>query len=216
MNLRDRVQAIEDLSLREKALITATVCALIISLAQFFLVDPRLQKREVLTAQHNNLLATNGRLQLQLDGKLLMPRYTRQKVLEKEISALEIQLEREAGLIREETVAMVAADQMPDLLQELLSEQDVELAGLKNIPPKHLLEEDVNNPGGQTIQLYQHGIELELKGNYHALRRYLLAVEGQPWQLIWDSVHFEFVSGGNSLMKLKVKTLSTDDVWLGV
>ncbi len=216
MNLNAYLQKLEALSLREKVLVAATVSVLIISLSQFFLVDPRLSKRASLNSQLNNILASNGRLQLQLDDKLLMPRKNRQQVLAKEIVDLEADLERQAEQIQEATVTMVAADQMPELLQELLSRQSVELTGLQNLAPKSMLEESIDEGRPGSVQLYQHGIELELKGDFHALRRYLLAVENQPWQLIWDSVHFEFVPGGQSVMQLRVKTLSTDDVWLGV
>ncbi len=216
MNLNAYLQKLEALSLREKVLVAATVSVLIISLSQFFLVDPRLSKRASLNSQLNNILASNGRLQLQLDDKLLMPRKNRQQVLAKEIVDLEADLERQAEQIQEATVTMVAADQMPELLQELLSRQSVELIGLQNLAPKSMLEESIDEGRPGSVQLYQHGIELELKGDFHALRRYLLAVENQPWQLIWDSVHFEFVPGGQSVMQLRVKTLSTDDVWLGV
>ena len=216
MNVYAYLEKIEALSLREKFLVGATICVLIISLSQFFLVDPHLSRHTSLTSQLNNMVANNSRMQLQLEDNSLTPKENRQQVLQSEIAALEAALKLQADQIQEQTVSMVPADQIPDLLQGMLSKQSVALVGLKNLAPKLLLEETADEGGPGSIQLYQHGIELELKGDFHALRRYLLAVESQPWRLLWDSVSFEFVPGGQSLMRLQVKTLSTDDIWLGV
>lgn len=216
MNIIAYLQKVEALSIREKLLVAATVGALIMSLSQFFLVDPYLSRHSSLTTQLNNMLANNGRMKAQLEDDSLTPKANRLQVLQTEIDAVEAELELQADEIQKQTRSMVSADQIPDLLQRILSKQAVELVGLKNLAPQLLLEETADEGKPGSVQLYEHGIELELKGDFHALRRYLIAVESQPWRLLWDSVAFEFAPGGQSLMRLQVKTLSTDDVWLGV
>jgi MSHA biogenesis protein MshJ len=216
MKMTAYLERFEHLSLREKVLIAATVSAFLVSLLQFFLVDPALAQREVLQGQLNNLANSNQRLQMQLDGKLLMPKQNRQLLLEKELAGLRQALQLEAGEIRRETRSLVASEQMPALLQRLVSERGIELVALHNIAPAPLLENSGASSEVRAVQLYEHGIELELKGTYHALRRYLLAVEGQPWRILWDAVHLKSKPDGESVMRLQVKTLSTEDVWLGV
>ena len=211
----DYLDKVEALSIREKILIGCTVGAFLISLMQFFLVDPRLAASERLDSQLRSLNSNNERLALQLDGKLLMPNQNRQVVLSKEVSALRALLDQEASEIRSQTASLVPADRVPILLQSLLSKQSVELVALKNLAPVPILEEATEG-SDSTVQLYRHGIELEIRGSYHELRRYLVAIEQQSWKLLWHAVHLETETNGSSLMRLEVQTLSTDDVWIGV
>jgi MSHA biogenesis protein MshJ len=91
---------------------------------------------------------------------------------------------------------------------------------LINHPPVPLLTESVSELETVTttpeVQLYAHGIQLELRGDFHTLRRYLLAIEQQPWKLLWQDVSLETRASGESVMQLQLQTLSTDSAWMGV
>ncbi len=213
MNALTILYQLEGLSLREKVLIAGTVAAFFVSMLQFFLVDPRLQKLDALSNQVKNVSMTNQRLALQLEGSLLMPNQNRQTLLNEEISELQAQVDKDDEMIRSQTVALIPATKMPALLQDLLSKQSVQLVALKNVPPIPLMQNSETDMG---LKLYQHGIQFELKGGFHQFRRYLIAVENQPWKLLWQSVHYESGVDGSGLMRLEVQTLSTDNAWLGV
>ncbi len=213
MNLLLLLDKLEALSLREKFLIAGTVAAFLVSVLQFFVVDPQLAKLDALENQLRSVDANNQRLELQLGDKLLMPNQNRRELLNQELTKLQKQLDEGEANIQDQTVALVRADQVPALLQDLVSKQSVRLVSLKNIAPKPLLEESGAESG---LQLYQHGIELQLAGSFHQLRRYLVAMEGQSWKLLWRAIHFQSSEDGPALMRLEVQTLSTDDAWLGV
>lgn len=213
MNIAVVLEKLEALSLREKGLIAMTVSVFLVSVLQFFVVDPKLKAIDQLENQMSGAVSHSQRLELQLDGKLLMPKSNRREVLKQELDVLRTQLETEQTKIQNQTVGLVPAAQIPELLQDLVSREAVELVSLKNLAPNAMLE---TTDESTSVQLYQHGIELELRGSYHSLRRYLAAVEQQPWKLIWQAVHFETEKDGSSLMRLELQTLSTDDAWLGV
>jgi MSHA biogenesis protein MshJ len=206
---------VETLHIREKVLIGLTVGILLVSMMQFFFVDPRLASTDRLNKQLRSLTSNNERLASQLDSKLLMPNQNRRVVLSKEADALQLQLNQEQSQIRKQTASLVPANQVPVLLQSLLSKELVELVALKNIAPVPIIEEG-SESGGASVQLYRHGIELQIRGSYHELRRYLMAMEQQSWKLLWHAFHLETESNGSSLMRLEVQTLSTDNVWIGV
>lgn len=206
---------VETLNIREKVLIGLTVGILLVSMMQFFFVDPRLASTDRLNKQLRSLTSNNERLASQLDNKLLMPNQNRRVVLSKEADALQLQLNQEQSQIRKQTASLVPANQVPVLLQSLLSKELVELVALKNIAPVPIIEEG-SESGGASVQLYRHGIELQIRGSYHELRRYLMAMEQQSWKLLWHAFHLETESNGSSLMRLEVQTLSTDNVWIGV
>lgn len=215
MSYQIAIEKLENLSIREKWLIGLTVAAFLVSLLQILVVDPRLSKIASLDAQLQNSESGNQRLALELEGKLLMPRRNRQLLLHREVEALQEQLEFERQRIESQTASLVPASKIPRLLQELVTRDSVEMVGLQNIAPVSLLEE-ADFSEDEAIQLFHHGIELELRGSYHSLRRYLIEIEKQPWKLLWRAVHFETEQQGNSLMRLELQTLSTDDAWLGV
>lgn len=215
MNLSTYLDRIEALSIREQVLIAATVTIFIASMAQLVLIDPSLDQRDVLQGRLTSILSGNARLQQQLDGEALMPNQNRQVVLAQELANLDQQILKSEKQLEAGTASLVPAGEIPELLQRLLSERSIELLSLRNLAPVAVLDpEDAG--GAPTVQLYRHGLELELKGSYHGLRRYLMAVESQPWQLIWQAVDLRSGTDGESIMKLRVNTLSTDDVWIGV
>lgn len=228
MKLLTYVERLEAFSLREQMLIGATLIALLASLLQFFLVDPLLVRQQALNNQLKSLASTNERQQRRLDGEGLSPLSNRAALLKTEITDIEQQLAAHHLKIDAYTATLVPATQMPALLQALLEKQSVQLVSLVNLPALPLLEASetdsdgaiVNGAGssgtGRDVQLYAHGIQLELRGDFHALRRYLIAVEQQPWKLLWQSVRLETSGSGESLMELQLQTLSTDSAWLGV
>jgi MSHA biogenesis protein MshJ len=46
--------------------------------------------------------------------------------------------------------------------------------------------------------------------------RYLQALEGLDWQVLWDEVHLEAEAYPVSRLTVVIYTLSTEQVWLGV
>ena len=211
----------EALSLREKVLIGCTVGVFTVSILQFFLIDPRLAAVENLERQIKNVGFTNQRLQTQLQDDRLMPKRNRQRVLDKEIATAKQQLDAERETIERYTESLVPAENMSALLQNVLaSDESVSLTSLRNIAPIPMLETPAKPQTeaeieAETVQLYRHGLEMQLEGDYHSLRRYLARVEDQPWQLLWHGIQIES-ENGSSRMLLKVQTLSTDATWLGI
>lgn len=218
------IDRLEALSLREQVLIGATLVALVVSVLQFFLLDPLSVRQNDLISQVRALASTNERQQRRLNGEELSPVSIRQALLEAEITDLEQQVKTQEAEISQLTSTLVPATQMPALLQALLAKESVHLVSLVNVPPIPLLPEATETStetsteivGAPGLQLFAHGIQLELRGDFHTLRRYLLAIEQQPWEFVWQAVRLESSSTGESVMQLQLQTLSTDSAWLGV
>jgi MSHA biogenesis protein MshJ len=220
MSLSVYVDKLEALSFREQMLIAATLVALLVSMLQFFVVDPLLSQQKALNGQMKTIASNIERQQRLLDGESLTPMIKREALLNAEISDVERQLALHEAEIGAYTSALVPAKKMPSLLQALLEREAVHLVSLINHPPVPLLTESVSELETVTttpeVQLYAHGIQLELRGDFHTLRRYLLAIEQQPWKLLWQDVSLETRASGESVMQLQLQTLSTDSAWMGV
>lgn len=213
MNWAEHINRFEVLSLREQCLIGATVLAFFVSVLQMFVMDPMLAQQSSAEQRLSTLTASIGRKNQQLSGSGLTPLQTRQTILNTEIADVRFKLKHDQEALEQYTSALVPARKMPDLLQALL--QQGALVSLENLPPVALMEAQ---PGevSPSFQLYRHGIELQLRGDFHSLRRYLETIEKQSRKLLWQSVRLETNESGESLMELKIGTLSMDNAWLGV
>lgn len=215
MKLQPYLERLEALSVREICLIGATVVGFLVSVLQFLLIDPMLTKHMLLQSRLKAANTNIQRQQRQLDTDA--PMQSRLLVLQAEIKNLEQGVERRNEHIDEYASTLVPARRMPALLQSLLEDKSVSLVSLVNLPPVSLLKSPAGGEqDSQGFQLYKHGIQLQLRGDFHTLRRYLVAIEQQPWKLIWQSVRFETDKNGSNVMELHLQTLSTESAWLGV
>lgn|GEM_PF-3367020 len=208
------IDRLEVLSLRERLLFGATVIAFLVSMLQIFLLDPLLDNREAETSRLKNMKTSIQRQERLLEVE--SPIQTRHALMEVEVNAFTQQLATERQKVKSYTSTLVPAQQMPALLQSLLERDAVHLVSLKNLPPVAMIESELDLGSDSELQLFRHGIQLQLRGDFHTLRRYLIAIEQQPWKLLWQSVRLETNKKGESVMELQLQTLSTDSAWLGV
>jgi MSHA biogenesis protein MshJ len=208
------IDRLEALSLREQLLLGATVIAFLVSMLQILLIDPLLTNRDSQTSRLKNMNTSIERQERQLEVE--SPIKTRHALMAAEVDALTQQLAIESENIKSYTSTLVPARQMPALLQSLLEQDAVHLVSLTNLPPVAMIESEGELATGAELLLFRHGIQLQLRGNFHTLRRYLIAIEQQPWKLLWQSVRLETDKKGESVMELQLQTLSTDSAWLGV
>lgn len=133
--------------------------------------------------------------------------------------------------------SLVAPAQAPALLQTLLARhRGLSLLSLNTLPPQPLIdwtakkpakdgakanaakdsapkEEAVSMPGGN---IYKHGIEIKLAGNYSDLLAYVAELEAGPQKLLWGGMQFNVKQHPVSELTLTVYTLSLDVTWLVV
>ncbi len=64
--------------------------------------------------------------------------------------------------------------------------------------------------------IYQHGMQLEVKGRYRELVSFLAALEKLPWNILWDGVSLTTNNNNESVATLMIYTLSPDKAWMGL
>ena len=220
-NIVDRYAA---LSVREQGLIGLTGAVMIGSILQFLLVDPLLAENEVLKnktkAAFNVQRGLSGRLGSQGQG----PRARREEKLKEELRYLTERSTQTQEQVALYATSLVPPQQMPALLRGVLGESNVELVGLINgdpVPLVEVAESDEAHRGDDagyrtTSRLYQHSIEVKVRGDFYALRAYLLALERQPWKYLWESMKYRTSEHPKGVLELKIQTLSTEEKWLGL
>lgn len=121
--------------------------------------------------------------------------------------------------------SLVAPGEAAVLLGDLVRRHPgVRVAGFATLPPTGLLAgrgagavaPAAPPPTPRVLDVYQHGFELKLRGNYLDLLAYLKVLEAQPKQLLWHRATLVVREYPESELTLHVYTLSLDKHWLSL
>jgi len=138
-----------------------------------------------------------------------------------ELAALNAQREQMDEQLRQVGSALVRPEDMNGLLERLLVRQSgLRLISLKTMAPqsvlreKELAKETDGKPVERSFDLYRHGVEIRLEGNFSQLQAYLVQLEKLPQRLLWGQLSYRVMDYPRSEMTLTVYTLSPDKTWL--
>ena len=192
---------IDEMSLRQRAMLFATVSLVVVVFAHVALIEPLLLRQKSLidrgTRDQSQLTAVRAQIEGLLKERQDTPKDPDQVAvleLEGRLAELERALASRKG-------AFVAPSRLPDLLRSLLgSGRAVTLESLRTIP-------GVRVQGG--ADLYRHGLEVTLRGSYFDLMQYLTDMEKMPARLLWGPVELRVEQYPEVRMTLQVHTLST-------
>lgn len=110
-------------------------------------------------------------------------------------------------------VDMVPAEHMPAMLSELLGRvKGVKLLSFDTIAPKPLLAAADDSK----LNLYSHGIKLELEGDYFSTLRFVQAVENMPNKLYWKQLDYSVADYPKASVVLELYTLSINKDFISV
>jgi MSHA biogenesis protein MshJ len=141
--------------------------------------------------------------------------------LRQESRTLESQISSVEERLRPYGSAMVDPTHTVTLLKELIQKTPgVRLSGFNNLPAVGLLaSQQPASAKGQPPKVfendvYKHGFEIKLRGNYLALLTYLRMLEAQPDRLFWHRAKLEVLAYPESELTLVIYTLSLNRHWL--
>lgn len=192
---------IDEMTLRQRAMLFATVSLVVVVFAHVALIEPLLLKQKALidrsTRDQSQLAAVRAQIEGLLkeeQGDTKDPEQLAVRDLEARLAQLEKSLAARKG-------AFVAPHRLPELLKNLLGPgRAVKLESLRTVPAVQL-------QGG--AELYRHGLELTLRGSYFELMQYLHDLERLPARLLWGAVDLEVDKYPEVRLTLQVHTLST-------
>lgn len=112
---------------------------------------------------------------------------------------------------------LVTPQAAPALLERLMGRRKgLQMLGLRTLSPVPVLARpqaaaETSNDG---MNVYRHGVEIRLAGNYLDLLGYLADLEAVPERLLWEGVNLTVDAYPRSVLTLRVYTLSLDKAWL--
>lgn len=217
-------------SLRERALITVGIVAVIVLLLDTLLLQPLDVRQKRLSAQLSEartaikageiLIAANRGL---ADPDEVKRRYRDE--LRKQVAEIDGRLQ---GLQKQ----LVPPDQVTMLLEGVLKkERGLSLVSLRKLPVQRYQTGASAQPAAAPAQtaagkelpagttdrsIYQHSFEVSVEGSYAELYGYLDRLEALPWQLFWGKVTLDAGAHPKLRLTLTLHTLSLNKAWLVV
>lgn len=211
-------EKVDSLSLRERVLIALTFCALIYFAWENIVFKKVWSSKDDLVTQVDSaskqIQSVKGQIQA-VTTKIQTNNYDE---LQKQVLSLKARNQEMRTLIEKMAEQLLPPSEMSNMLSHMLkSDSGIRIINMSNIPETPLFtglsEEDVNNDPNK-IQVYQHGMELIIEGEYFSIMNFLKELESIPWRLIWSSLDYEVVEYPVGRVKITLYTLSLHQGWI--
>ena len=217
---------VDAMSMRERALIFATAVVLALSLVNTLLLEPLFVRQNALRTQESQQQQMMSEVQLQIAA--LQQQNSPDSNSPQRIQINQIRQEIAEGdvYLKSSRERLVQPEKMAEHLRQLLNKNNrLQLLALQTLPVTPLLE-----PAGakgadqsrdvqavtQEKQVFKHGVQLTLRGNYLDLLPYLSALEKLPQQMYWARAQMKVVEYPAAELTLILYTLSLDKTWLQI
>jgi MSHA biogenesis protein MshJ len=220
---------IDDMSLRERAMIFIAAAFVLISLVDVVLLEPLLAKQKSLSTQVVQRQEKMKELQAQIQSLLQARKDEEHSPLRVRLTQLKQQIQEQERYLQSRGDRLIEPDKMAGLLRKVLNKNvGLQLVELKTLPVSPLIEKPVaagkqtpdnQAPDSQTDiqkQIYKHGVQITVRGSYLDLLRYAAALEKLPEQMFWGEAKLNVEKYPDSLFTLTLYTLSLDKTWLKV
>lgn len=211
----DVEQKFDALTMREKGLMIASGLLLILFGGFVWFVEPVQLEIEALTQKVDRQKADLGRLETQIKNIELELSQDPDEPLRKNVVKLEESIEKVDSSLREQTVDLIPASKMPEVLEKILGQsKKLKVLKMNSIPPVRMM--DINSTGGENVNLFQHGVLLVLEGEYLDILNYLEEIEDLEWRFYWK--RFDYLVDEYPVAKAEIElyTLSTSRAFIGV
>lgn len=212
------------LSLRERLLVAASVLVAVIVAWYMFVALPLLHASVEVQSQHRTLVVTVQKLSQQRNTLKLKLEQDPLHDLKQRVAQLNRQLVQNNKLLKQRLQGLIAPQQMADVLESVLKQHhDLKLLKVQSLPAEPLVPAASGNKSAtdtpqvkQRIQVYRHGLELQLEGSYLATLAYLKALQSLQWDFYWDAVRLQVEKYPKAKVTIRVHTLSLTEGWIGV
>lgn len=213
---------------REKIIIPVAALAVVWALSDALWLTPALRTLKTQQAAQLQKAAEIAQLESQRTA-IQEARRVKEAEQTREEAAARSQLASIGGQLAAFEQALVPAQRMTDFLRSLLPAAGVEIVALRTLPPTPLIVRPVAKegeakapspapaPAGKpAANIYRHGVEITLAGNYDALLAYLSRLEQSPQKVLWGQMALKVEKHPLNELTLVLYTLSLDPSWLVV
>lgn len=226
---------IDDMSLRERAMIFVAAAFVVISLMEVLLLDPLLARQKILSTQVTQQQEKMKEVQAQMQSLLQSQHDQEHSPMRVRVVQLKQQLQEQDVYLQSRRDRLVEPGKIAGLLKDVLDKNGrLQLVELKTLPVSLLIEKpqpaavagqssnspatlpDTGKQPDQQKQIFKHGVQITVRGGYLDLVRYITALEKMPTQMFWGEASLIVEKYPDGVFTLTVYTLSLDKTWLAV
>lgn len=227
MKMREQIgkiaAKINDLSLRERALIFAAAAFLVVSLIDSLFLNPLLQQQKRLSAQVVQQQERMKEIQAQLAALLQAKQADASSPQRERIRQLRQQIADGDAYLKGRRDKLVPPERMAALLEQMLKRNGrLQLVAMSTLPVTPFIEKSTDSAiaqspvDGQERQMYKHGVQITVRGSYADLLQYLSTLEKLPTRMFWGTARMNVAQHPTIELTLTLYTLSLDKTWLQV
>ena len=223
------------LSLRERIAVFGAIAAVLVFVANALVIEPQSVRGKILARQIADQTALLASLGSQMKALQLAQANDPDVVNRERIKRAQGQLSELEAQFAANQKSLVPADRMARVMQDVLRQhQGLQLVELRTLNPVPLIQRPAAKPATpdkaaevtpapSTVQtpaamtetnLYKHGFEITLRGNYPDFVQYLAQLERLPAHMYWGKVTLNADDYPRVLLTISVNTLSLDKAWL--
>jgi MSHA biogenesis protein MshJ len=192
---------IDEMTLRQRAMLFATVSLVVVVFAHVALIEPLLLRQKTLIERSTRDQSQLAAVRAQIEGLLKEEQGDTNDPAQMAVRDLEARLAELEKSLAARKGAFVAPNRLPELLKTLLGPgRPIKLESLRTLPA-------VQVQGG--AEVYRHGLEMTLRGSYFELMQYLNELEKMPARLLWGGVELQVEQYPDVRLLLQIHTLST-------
>jgi MSHA biogenesis protein MshJ len=192
---------IDEMTLRQRAMLFASVSLVVVVFAQVALIEPLLLRQKTLIERSTRDQSQLAAVRAQIEGLLKEQQGDSKDPEQLAVLQLEARLAELEKSLAVRKGAFVAPNRLAELLKNLLGTgRAIRLESLRTVPA-------VQVQSG--AELYRHGLEMTLRGSYFDLMQYLSDLEKMPARLLWGGMELQVDKYPEVRLSVQVHTLST-------
>ncbi len=220
---RKYTDRINNLSLRERAIVFIAILVVLYGVAANLLFPPlfaeqsRLKKQ--LADRRGQIQAFEGQIQAALARSAVDPDAANRTRRDQLVTQIRTADEALAGVISR----LVPPKEMARVVEQiLLKNRRLEVVRIESLKPEPLQDLAAGaKPGTPAIAgagpaVYRHGMYIEMRGNYLDVLAYLRELEALPWKVFWGQISLKVEQYPTASVKLQIYTLSTQAGWMAL
>jgi len=225
------VEFVDNMSLRERALIFGTAALLLVALMDATLISAESDRKQRLSVDISQRQTEMKTIQEQLQKMVSARQSNPDREMRARLASLKTETAAVDAAINEEQRRFTAPGQMRAVLEGMLDRNHgVRLIEFKTLPPAAIGDvraqaqqaekpaagkPAANAAAGAEPPVYRHEVEITVSGGYLELLKYLTDLERLPTQLYWGQADLNVLAYPKLSLKLTVYTMSVGSAWLG-
>lgn len=232
MTLTKIAEKIDNLSIRERAIILFGILFVLYSVWDVLLMQPLNNQQKVVRADLQQMQASQLATYTQIQKIIEDNRKDPNIELEQKLNALKAELKQLHNEVQASTAHLVAPGQMAKILEEVLYKtKGLRLTALNSLGATSLtgdgqvkktagastaIPKDEGTAGAEIASAYKHGIRIEFEGDYMATLNYLKELESLDSRFFWGSIEYQVTDYPLARAAIQVFTLSLQKNWIDV